>query len=588
MSIERKERVRVMVAALLAVLPAVVMGWLVVSCWVNVPFYDEWDISTVFERYYSHTLDVHFLMSQHNEHRYPLLRLFTLVAGLASHGDVRVHMALSLVLCALISLHLYLLLRRYSGLSLHTMLLLMFFVNLLLFSPVQWFNFLMGMQWCFFVPPLLLTAGLLMYLTGWPFPLKVLGVSLLSLVSTFALGNGMLLWALLFPFNILFNRQKRPLSHLLSAGAYLLAALLAVGVYFHGYQKPPHHPSLLESFVHPGESLAFLLIWIGAPLTPGFSPDAYELAMVPGMVILAAFSLVLVCTVYTILMKDERSRALYPWAVTGLYALLTGLVTAVTRAGHGLPHAFLSRYTSVSVFLLISLVVALCLIYFLFFSRRERTLQAGLAFFSVPLVILHLSVCSCSRAAMEQHRNELLEGMTALRFCRIMPQNRKLDYLYPSNPGHLIERFEALSALGLTGIKPEEPESLDLLSSADRTGHGEYGCFDLCRMREDRMLEAGGWAADVKNGIPAQYVLIAYSNRSGEVKPLTVLRPCYRRPDVVRVHRKETMLLSGFYSLIDSQVLPEGEVTLSAWYFDRAGRRVFQLAQTFVMRINGN
>ena len=78
---------------LVAFSPAIIAGYWISQCAVNVPAWDGWERGALLQKAHGEDgqkLDFEYLSSAHIDHRPLVPRLFTLAASAASGGDVRV------------------------------------------------------------------------------------------------------------------------------------------------------------------------------------------------------------------------------------------------------------------------------------------------------------------------------------------------------------------------------------------------------------------------------------------------------------------------------------------------------------------
>src|SRR5438270_8452282 len=74
---------------------------------VNVPFADDWDLSSLVSKAVHHKLHLRHLFRQHNEHRIFFLNLVVAAQAWLPTWDLRVQMLLSVVLCSLTAGNMY-------------------------------------------------------------------------------------------------------------------------------------------------------------------------------------------------------------------------------------------------------------------------------------------------------------------------------------------------------------------------------------------------------------------------------------------------------------------------------------------------
>jgi hypothetical protein len=222
----------------LGLLPIMLMMYHVRSNWIPIPFWDEWHTpGGQFESWCRGSLTLGELFSQHNESRkfFPRLLYFALAA--VGGWDVRKEMDVVFLEVCLLSLLIWRLLRRTPGstpvAALTTWVVMMF----LCFSPVQFENFLYGIQLEPFFVGLAVVAVAAVNLSELSFRSKTLTNLLFAFVCTYTYANGMVLWLLALPLAAYSDPTPRR-RRVLWSGIYLLAATVAIGFYFVGYERP--------------------------------------------------------------------------------------------------------------------------------------------------------------------------------------------------------------------------------------------------------------------------------------------------------------------------------------------------------------
>lgn len=584
-------RSRIIILSIISILPALVVFYLITKYWVNIPFWDQWDFSTIFDKYYSQTLTFSDLMAQHNESRKFFPRLIVLGIGLMTDWDVRFEMCIIMIFACLISFNLFTLLKRIENLNIVNKLTLLLIINLLLFSPVQWENWLWGIQMIMYIPALMLTTGLVINTSNISIRTKVAYNSILSIISTFSFANGMLVWFLLLPVNTLFKKEhykckEKIKNELFYIFLYVLLALFTIGFYFTNYQRPSYHPSFLVAFSKPIKAIAFFLVWIGGPFVPSNSPYPLILTFLVGGLIFSIFLLSITYSVYRAYKSSSKLSFFYPWFILGFYSIISGIVTTFGRLGFGVSTAAASRYTTISIFLPISIVVSVYLIYTFYIQDKKVTAKKFLVIQTVALLfflILHGHAYRCSIKAMKLRNMRMENGKLALQFYKIVPDNEKLKGLHPK-PERLVKRFSSLTKFGLLDFRPIKPDILKHLEKVSKNGNESNGYFDECLLLRDNKLRVSGWARQATKKTPANNIMLVYTGKSGDCKPFAILRVGDKRPDVAKVFKSRVMLNCGFSDIIDISHLPGGDLQISAWTVDTKENIAYQLANTYFIR----
>lgn len=352
---ERHPRLPRTLLPVLGILPALVLALLISRHAVNVPFMDEWDTpGEVLLRHAEGRLGAEDLFRQHNESRKVFPRLVFL--GLAAHPpwDVRDGMLLCFLSACGIALALLFLAARTLGPLTQGIAFPFLLATALIFSPIQADNWLWGIQWVVFLPILCLALSLGITRSNLPLFARYLLCGILALIATFSFANGIFLWGLLLPA-LVFSRAlsfKAALGQGKAIVSWCLAFLGVALLYFHDYHAPPHPPAPAGDPAHwLAGAFAFFLGFLGAPLGCG---DFKTGLLVGGLVLI----LFLLLSLAALLLK-RKGIGLEPavaWWVLGAYALLNAAIAATGRLGYGVRHAMAGRYTTTSLYAVVSLL----------------------------------------------------------------------------------------------------------------------------------------------------------------------------------------------------------------------------------------
>jgi hypothetical protein len=142
-----------------------------------------------------------------------------------------------------------------------------FWVNLLIFTPMQYMNFLWGMELVNFIPIICIATCRAIVYSNLGDLLKFILFSVLATISTYSFANGLLCWIIVFPL-LIFRTYKKPFDFkwllLVVTAASIL--LMDVALYFYHYSKPVHHPSFSAALLSPLDTAVAFLTFMGAPL----------------------------------------------------------------------------------------------------------------------------------------------------------------------------------------------------------------------------------------------------------------------------------------------------------------------------------
>jgi hypothetical protein len=374
----RRELLRALALAL-AFVPAFACGWLVARHAVNVPVQDDWERASLAAAFAEGTLGFGHLYEPHIDHRMVFPRLFFLTNLALSRGDLRLEMAFSFALALAGALAVAVLLSRTLAAPVAPA---VFLANLLLFSPLQWENFLWAIQSAFFLSLACVPLALLALSSSFG-PRARFGLCLAAaIVSTHSFGSGILLW-LVVPAYVLLEPGGRHkpafMAAWAAAGALVLVPYFSVGDFhtaaIHNYGRPPSEtaPALsgaARMLADPDAAFGFMLAMLGSPLSRTRLLPALELAPWAGGALLLLFAAAALAA-----WRRGRLRPALPWLALGGTGVAGCALTAVGRSALIFPdYALVPHYVSVST----QLAVALVALGALLLPRPAAALAAGL------------------------------------------------------------------------------------------------------------------------------------------------------------------------------------------------------------------
>ncbi len=352
----------------LAFAPALLAGYHVAKNAVDIPVWDGWQRGEILQKQVAGDLSFGDLYAPHIEHRMVFPRLVMLASNALTGGDVRAEMAFIFLSVVVTSLCFYYLLgktlppgrwRYLTALA----------INMALFSPLQYQNFLWAIQVAFMLPLACLAACLAVARSGLPAAVKYALCALAATVGMHSFSHGILIWPMVFLLVLLggcgLSRGAR--TYFLCAFAVLGTLLLHayVTVEFrvaskHSYNVEIGSPVpavefLEETMSRPDKMRKFFLASIGNPLARFFSTDSRESArsVARGLLLLFATALAVLAARW----RDRELReALLPWAVAGLFAIGVAALLALGRSSINVDKAILPRYASLTLFLPVSLI----------------------------------------------------------------------------------------------------------------------------------------------------------------------------------------------------------------------------------------
>lgn len=312
-------------------IPFLIYGLFIFRYAVNIPYYDDYDVILNFMNTFVQTgtvmekISLFFL--QHNEHRIVFDRIITLCyyylfdeidfKSLIIFGNLGWVLTVSMLMVYL----------KKSSSSLYCLIPIPYF--LLSFS--HWENMFFAMAaiqnyWFIFF-----TIAFLISLSK-----NKITLSCVFFIMALLTSGG---WVVLYPLGNLFLVLRRKWK---SFVLFFAVSTCCVIFYFHGYYKPPYHPSILEVALNPFRTMAYFLTFLGNILP--FQTKYSTLPIGLLLCLLAAYIIFKQC--------DNLF-----WKLIIYFAVMIASLTTVTRSGFGVEQAISSRYSLFPLLVLTSICV---------------------------------------------------------------------------------------------------------------------------------------------------------------------------------------------------------------------------------------
>jgi hypothetical protein len=312
------------------------------------PYWDAWELVPILRRIEAGGPAWAELWAQHNEHRIPVPRLIMIALAHATGWNTGYEVALG-VLCALallaaLGLHA---LRAPADRDLPRPWWVLPIFSLLLCSWAQMENWIWGWQFLVYLSTAAVGIGLVL-LAG-THPARFALALLLGVVATYSFANGLLYWFAAAPALALAG-DLAPRARLRRGALWAAAALLCIGAYFIGFQKPEVTPSAGVLLEAPLAFLGYVVLYLGAPITacltrvPWHGPLLFPvgpLHFLPGLAGLALLGAALAALLRQGALHRDNAQ---PWLGLVLFAGGSAVATAVGRAGYGLEQALTAAY----------------------------------------------------------------------------------------------------------------------------------------------------------------------------------------------------------------------------------------------------
>jgi len=542
--------------AIVAIIPAVAMAWLLWRNCVNILYWDEWmnDLSGLLPALHAGHLSVAQLFAAHNESRLPILRVLFLAACWFHGGDPRWLNWCSWLLAGFTLYNLWIVARlALPTIPLAGRAVLIGLTSLLLFSPVQTDGWLWSMIACFFLANAMFVWAMRVAWGNQREWMRWGLCAVLCLLATFSYVNGFLSW-LLIPILLVARCDKRRLWPLI---AWFGLAGIMGWLYFAGWKWTP-------SSAHAMQSADFLLVVLGSALAC-FSANAAHTSAVAGGILLVFFALLAVSLL-------RRQHAVV-WIVLGLYALLTALLITAGRAGGGIDNALSSRYRTLMLYFPVAVLHLLAIWIAGLPSPLRRLVIRGTALAATAFTMLLLFNWQAGAAQMSETRNSRLASKGVLDWIDVLPQYRAaLNNLWP-DPNLVMARAHQLNAMQLYDPPLLQSAAMDRIDGV--AGKLRNGQLESLRHLRDGNIYASGWAFLPLRGRPADLVVLSYRDAAGRDIAFAYEATGGMRDNMAKQLGPDALTSGWAIIAADPNITPS--TMISAWAFDADAGKAYRL-----------
>lgn len=564
---------------LLLGIPALWTGVLMYRFGVDIPYWDQWDgICPLFEKLASGQLGIADFFVQQNEHRIFFPRLLMYSLARLTHWNIRSEFFTMWVLACVILGNFALIARTTRRTSTNFWLLLG--ASALLFSPLQWETWLLGIQITVVLQIAVFTAALLTARLP-SVPVSFLSTIALCTVITFSTGSGFASWLLcapllLYPDGRLVWRDR--------LGWWVLWVAVAAGsflLYFHHYQRPSHHPDTFFVFSHPLDGICYVLAFIGGPFAMGTGLDPMLLSNLAGGLLLLCFSGCL-WIFWQQRANAEFVKKVLPWLILCVFALVNAVAAMVGRLGFGAGQALSSRYVTFAALFSIGLLFFAAQVLDLIGRDSPKTAlllaKVRPCLITAYALMLLIGGVTITQVYRDLKRSRLWEK-AVVQSVNLIDEPELMAGLVHVNTGPLKARINVLEKFGYLRpplLRSKNMREITQAPSADPMGNGE---FLRAGNTADGHLLVGGWAFLPDTQRPADAVMLAYDDPSGEPTLFALALVGSATPDIAKSHHENpAYLLTGWEKAFNKSVLPAGVKVIRAYAYDSESGKAYLLS----------
>jgi hypothetical protein len=550
---------------------------------VNSPWLEEWTHVDWFDKLAHNSLTLEDLFAQQNEYRQFFPNLLLLAMGSLSHGDVRFGMLASVLLACFISFCLWRLARLRLNAAPSPAAVSFVLANILVFSPLQYENWLQGQQLIYFVPIACLLGCLLIAAAeALPTPTRFIACALLCTISTFSSANGIVCWLLVMPVLVApvlshggFRRARTWVA------LWLAGAGLNVAVYLTGYHRASGYLPFSRSFTDALATGLYFLTLLGRP----FAPERAWVSASIGAVLLAAFGWTCVQSWRRREDRQQLERHV-PWLIIGGYSVLTAALITIGRAASGPDQP---RYTTFTLYLPVSLMflIPLCMNAVSKPSERQggvRGIGRGTALLALVVVLFQGPLYLLGITYMSNWQIRTLASKACVLLANVLEDDcAKLNTDITGDFAVFRAHANTMERLGFLEAPMVKTKDLRDIASPERFAPGSSGSFESLVYSGRDEYTAAGRALLPSSGAPAHIVLLAFEGNDRGPILFAVGHMATDRDVVSGILRRGEYRDTSWRRRFTSRQLPPGDLRVTAWAFDAYTGKAYALDGTHVL-----
>ena len=565
--------------------PIALLIWFVLNYSINVPIGDHYDLIGLFEKIKQGTADFKDFFLQHNEHRIFFPKIIFSILAFTSNWNVKFEVYLG-ILITIVSFYLIYKIADHS--QEHTKKNIFHLFNILtcfyIFSPTQMENWLWGFQLAWFLINAFVVLAIFILTVPKKIPpnLKLLSSAFCCLIASFSMAHGLFSWLAIIPsvLSVNGNAKKKKMRLLLWGMMFILCCF----VYSIGYHKSTNSPGILFLFKHPLTTISFFLKLLGTPIITNYASPLI------GLIILSSF---IVFNIYFITnYRSEFSQHAAPWLSMGWFAIIFALITTLGRVGFGIDYAAAPKYTTVTIFLIISCLQMWRLL-MSFPLRWSIKMPTKFPYFIVGILIILLlknynSLIPGWRLESAVYRNGAKTCLEVIYYLdeSLLQQSNLSNCIWFLYRNHLSLENLRDYAQSLEKLRFRDfPQDLKFIAEPSKIA----GNIDLpsqttqpLTLSNTATLTINGWAMPREDSQLPILVLFSYGKKQSFFASAFVK---LKRPEIKEYYNLSSSSGIGWEADISLKSLPLGDNIIKAWVYEQKYKQFVKLNNEVKVRM---
>ncbi|MEZ0386888.1 MAG: hypothetical protein ACAI34_07475 [Verrucomicrobium sp.] len=467
--------------------------------------------------------------------------------------------------------------------------------TLILFTAAQGEVWLWDFVFQNFIPGTCLAAGLWLITGRQLNVVRLLGLSVLSIIAIFSFGTGFFVPALLaIPLALVIAHQGWSRGRMAAALTLWLAVHAAIAWFALSAPGGSEDRVGLDTLLdRPLMRLHFVLIVLGNILGKGRGFEMESICVIFGGTLLLCFA---ACVVYVI--RQRRHRDLVarstPWIVLGLYGIASAFLISLGRMHNSLDNALDERFATFDVFfvlgcLMLAATVLRDLTAVTGLQSSEQRVSSKLAKWVQPCAVPAFVVLVLALLVNWDHGHQLMmvkhsrmeQERALLTFANVMPLNKEwMDARVTRKSSAKLAGF-LKNHDRLRGVEFAKDRSIEQFKRGPKIG------AKWARLDRPVETENGDWQLSGLGGLAvddaADLVLVTAQTGQGTEQIVAITATVlpanfFEREKQVRMNPEYFL---GWSQVLPHDALPEGNAVLRAYVFDQEDRTVHPMQGSF-------
>ncbi|MDJ0554293.1 MAG: hypothetical protein QNJ68_07635 [Microcoleaceae cyanobacterium MO_207.B10] len=563
----------------LYIIPVALLFWFIADFSVNVPYWDQWRLTHIFDKVAHGNATFYDFFSVHGHHRILVPKLIITALAFASQWNTQYEIICSVIFVIITFFAIWKIasiqLENGGKYFLHI-------ANILtcmsLFSLVQHQNWLWGFTLFWFLTNLcLIMAVYFIYaLDNLSATTRILLAAISCFIGSFTLAQGLFSWPVLIPSILSIEEQlKQKLNKLIIWIGLFVFSCFIYAINYNPIREPK--PFLFTE--QPFLVINYFFAVLGLPLV-----RIPILAILTGLILFSGF---LFFTFY--FLKKPWYKLTFvaeaiPWLTIGAFSLISAMSISVGRAEYGIENAMISsRYTTTSILLIISLVYLVAL----FLQSQQKYLSVYKIFAVVMtgiMIINSLYIVRSTKLSFPyiQSRKECLEIINYLEDSEFIQKSPDSCLVLMNGKTWLVrEGAEIMAKLGWRDF----PKNLKFITQPKQT----YGYLDNLPVtgkpiiiNGNETISMSGWAI-IPDSIkqPNLVLLSSGENQSFFANAIVNLESS----DIAKILKSKMYSRARWNVTFSGNSLPIGESVIHAWVYNSDHQAFIKLNQQIQVRV---